>query len=775
MEPIMGGARRHESKNGKGLHNDNGQKEERMIGFKKAGWLLSAAAGGILLVGSAAYASPQLCEPRIELATKSYHDSVYSALTFCADSVERAKMAHSPLLLTIAAGLCEGALKNVYDVTNTKPYTTSENTIAKNRFRNGIYTLFHPVAGSPTCTAQDLVALSHQVSGGVAPYSSAPGANTESFLTDYELLTQETAAIQAGVGANTELLALVSLAVNAQDSAGGTCDLAKGKCTIGSGKSPLTTCTSNLDCYRGDFTNCGVCNLDQSPPKCAGGSQQPCATNADCTAGTKRPNLCSFNAECNFRTCNAPGSFGNLTAGSLGGGNAGIFLPGQQSLGVCQTAPTASRGYGQGAGENLGTAPGTVYVTGSDVGSLKPVSVAGTTLVCVNQLGAEGWCDCGGGGGNKNVSYCQDRLASQCQGGHCTDVCDTLTTTCTLGGGGCTSNADCVSGTACTSNADCPDKCGNNPVTGFTTNPDSDFVGTQVGPAVPSFGGGSANGDCMILETTQFKQLTIAIPSELGSDGLPCTPDDQKAPGAPVTVPLTTGSSTSTMHNAVLGTATPYGLCDGNAATECIDGNDCKGCNLTCAGGLCPDGKTACTSQFDCTLPPVCLPNSCLCTGPIGPLHCVTGAPYNCADGVHTCTASATQVIANAKCTGAPGNEPKYCNKGANKGAVCTANSGCGYAGVCNGDGGVTCKQSILASGYPLGGCANVTSECDLNGTIDIGDMTAGPVTGAKVTCADFVSGQLSGIQLVGSFPSGGGTKGTLGDTITGFTLVCGS
>jgi hypothetical protein len=593
--------------------------------------LVGAVIGGALLVNAGtASAQTDKCQKGIEKAAAKYEATVAKTLAKCADTVRKNKVKGKSQAGSGKA--CEKGLAKIYNI-DADPAITGKS--AADKFRAAVDAL---VTGL-VCTDQDLVQLSHQVSGG-GSYASAPGASVQQFVEDYELMAMETAAIQQEIASNTSFFGLVYLAVNATDSKGGT---------------------------KGDATQCGRCSLETS--ECTGGTHKACTTDADCVAavdpstdpasGTARNNLCSFAPQCLFRTCTAGGATAAyLKSGSLGGFEIPLGLSGQNVLGICQVATSAVEGYGQGAGANLGIDPDALYVVGSNNGSLKPVTIPATATVCVNTIGAEGWCDCGlASHPTINVSYCQDRLAT---GKH-------------------------------------PDACGNDPAAGgFPTNPDADFPGTEVGFAIPTFSGTAASGDCLVLDTTQFKILTDGAGEE-GADGTPCTADDEIAPSAAVTIPLTTGTAQATMHDAVLGTATQYGGCDGDSTAECIDVGGCSGCNITCGYAIastCPDGTTACTTDADC--------------------------------------ASAV-------------------------------------AGICRADSATTCKKDGDCAGHVA------ATPCILDGAVSTGDMVSTLQTGAPLSCTSIAGGQLTGLKLAGAFPSGGGTKGTLGDTITSFILECGS
>ena len=161
-----------------------------MIGFKQFSRLcLGTAAGGALLLNvGTAYAAADACQAGIEAAAGGYASSILKAASACADAVQKARVANKPL--ASAAAACEGSLLGVYDAAHQKPPS------AASKFRTAMTAL--GAGPTPKCTDLDLVQLQHQVSGG-GTYSSAPGTGLLGFLTDWELLTQESAALQSQV------------------------------------------------------------------------------------------------------------------------------------------------------------------------------------------------------------------------------------------------------------------------------------------------------------------------------------------------------------------------------------------------------------------------------------------------------------------------------------------------------------------------------------------------------------------------------------------------
>jgi len=285
----------------------------------------------------------------------------------------------------------------------------------------------------------------------------------------------------------------------------------------------------------------------------------------DCTATQVRPNLCQFDVQCRSHAC-------QLTATS----NASLVFPD----GLAGTLPVSGRflldvcpmkGFGFGLGEEGDF----VILMGGPRRALDPVNV-GSTLVCVDQVSAEGWCDCAGLGVAPNAASCQDHIESNGDGclGTDTGFATTPEEPCFC------DNGSGIPGARCSpSLGSCP----NGSVCGIKASGGVCHPGTKNGPVKAVVSGVSLPGDCLLLETLQFKTLPSA--ALFGPDGQPCTADDLVSASAPVPVPLTTGTSAATVVDAVV----TQGTCDGGK-TRCIE-------NANCLDGTCTGAATTTISS----------------------------------------------------------------------------------------------------------------------------------------------------------------------------------
>src|SRR5262249_32038282 len=71
-------------------------------------------------------------------------------------------------------------------------------------------------------------------------------------------------------------------------------------------------------------------------------------------------------------------------------------------------------------------------------------------------------------------------------------------------------------------------------------------------------------------------------------DHTQCTPDDLQVPAAPVSIPLTTGTATGTVVQAV----TTPGVCTGDGLSSCLETINCAA-----VGGTCGGTSPACTAN----------------------------------------------------------------------------------------------------------------------------------------------------------------------------------
>jgi hypothetical protein len=285
----------------------------------------------------------------------------------------------------------------------------------------------------------------------------------------------------------------------------------------------------------------------------------------DCTTSQVRPNLCQFDVQCRSHAC-------QLTAAS----NASLAYP----SGEVGTVPVSGRfildvcpmkGFGFGLGEEGDF----VILMGGPRRAIDPVNI-GDGVVCVDQISAEGWCDCTGLGVPPNAAFCQDHIEANgdgCLGSETGSVpAPEEPCFCDDGSG--------IPGARCSPTLD---PCPNGSVCGIKASGGVCHAGTQNGPLKTIRWGASLPGDCLLLETLQFKTLPSA--ALFGPDGQPCTADDTVGPSAPMPVPLTTGISAATVVDAVV----TQGTCDGGK-THCIE-------NANCFDGTCVGAATTNTSS----------------------------------------------------------------------------------------------------------------------------------------------------------------------------------
>jgi hypothetical protein len=259
---------------------------------------------------------------------------------------------------------------------------------------------------------------------------------------------------------------------------------------------------------------------------------------------------------------------------------------------------------------------------------------------CIDQVRAEGWCDCTGQGIPYSPQSCLDHIADA--GGSCPDT-------------GAMLESDCVCnaplGQSCT-DPGCT-SCVNSK-TGASCHP-----GTSTSAVNTTYTGASVAGSCLYLSTMQFRYLwpgacvnaagdvvgscTSVGPAtapcaalggtscvnSFGTDGVACTADDRTPSDATVTLPMTTTTARATIENYV----NTEGICLAPAThlnMNCVSNADCDVAS--------PPGTGVCSSMV-----PGCF------TGP-NPEDC----RYTTAAGVGaTCAQLRTGNLTNLALTGA--------------------------------------------------------------------------------------------------------------------------
>jgi hypothetical protein len=164
--------------------------------------------------------------------------------------------------------------------------------------------------------------------------------------------------------------------------------------------------------------------------------------------------------------------------------------------------------------------------------------------ICVTIVGQQGWCDCGNLGVKKDATTCQDRVGASDlsppggPSGQPTDECGVP-------------SREWVADNAFVSNSH---------ASTLTISP----------------GGSSTTGDCVNLVSLQFTLLTA--PAQKGSDGIACTADDTASPLATFTIPVTTGTVTAQLKDAIV-----YpGTCTLGTNPPCLETIDCGPGNGSC-------------------------------------------------------------------------------------------------------------------------------------------------------------------------------------------------
>jgi hypothetical protein len=388
--------------------------------------------------------------------------------------------------------------------------------------------------------------------------------------------------------------------------------------------------------------------------------------------------------------------------------------------------------------------------------TVKPAELDINTLVCIQGKTSAGWCDCTAGGGLANdYTQCSDHITGS--GLSCPDttlpnaVSEDEPCFCTTSGAcGGLSQPACVStGMACDSDLDCgaTETCkarggGGRCHPNSATTADLDFTGSSV------------TGDCLINSTTQLKVVNftgpgsgICVSGELcdvsapvcsigpcipfeGADGVPCTMDDNLPNGDPANLPLTTGSASATLEDAVY----VEGTCP-NGKTCIEDANCTNACNII--------ATEACDEASDCTGPKVCW--------------------FDQADPAETCTK-------NSQC--------KFCSTAGtacNNSGDCPATETCIKRGACSLTDTTLCNaNSDCPATETCKFCA--AQECDVVAgacTGEVIDRLVNPaIVGAPLAaCEQLETSDLSGFTYVSSFVFVDGTG--LGDGGSRSTFIC--
>jgi len=337
---------------------------------------------------------------------------------------------------------------------------------------------------------------------------------------------------------------------------------------------------------------------------------------------TSRPNLCSFAAEqnpdCRVHAC----VLGPASNAYLQPGNVPVSLQNRVStMQICQTPNTLLD-----LPVNLSSDYRALFLDASKTFRPPPVATGTNATICIDQIRAQGWCDCNGGGVPFEPDFCLDGRVNN-NGGTCSNT-----------SAFCLTDADCPKGTCSGPGVDgCGGDLANAKLVGSCVQPNGApceaggttrcynsktggrcHPGTYRGEVVQNWGGASGPGDCMLLNTVAFRVLPPALCVNGGGgllgtctttcNGGPCAPDvgcsglggvncidpkgaDQRActaddlfpPSAPTTVPFTTGSASTTIVDRLQN----QGACSAgstNVGMNCASNQDCDG--GTCQGAV---------------------------------------------------------------------------------------------------------------------------------------------------------------------------------------------
>jgi len=513
-----------------------------MLNLKVAGILLLP----LFMVGTPRGVAADVgkCEARLIKASAKVGIDVTKSLAKCT-ALARKAIAKTGAVDAKSADGCEKNLAKVFNIGGL----AGKGLI--NKTRATFDKLF--VAGKEVCTSADLAQLGMLESG-----FNAPGAEPQDFAFSYLFLRQTQQSIAEVFGVAGDLQELISDMVA--------------------------------------LTDCGVA----------------------------RPNLCTFAAEqnpdCVTKSC-VLSSTSNLTLHD--NGLSATLQDKAATIQVCRAPAT------------LGDLPIDFSSSFRAISVATSTRLGPTTLtganatVCIDQLRAVGWCDCAGAGVPFKADSCRDHIGND-NAGVCSESADFCLVdadcprgeTCSGPGvddcgadlSGAKIDPDCVrAGTAADDCFDAPGRCIDGATLGVC------HPGTYVGAQQATWGGASGAGDCTLLQTVSIRVLPPAVCvngggealgactticagpgacvadpvcaglggaqclSPRGADAVACTADDLVQPGAPTTIVLSTGTTTSAIKDRLL----TQGTCSGgsvNAGMNCATNLDCNG--GTCGGAV---------------------------------------------------------------------------------------------------------------------------------------------------------------------------------------------
>lgn len=462
------------------------------------------------------------CQAALSKNSQKLETALAKGLEKCLSSIRKAQVKGKPA--ADGASSCEKTLSKLLGLGGIDP--------AKSKTGKFLTTI-EKLETKGTCTADDLEDLGHLVAG-----INAPGSADTDFVASWMAVIKQNTAWVEHVLDNGDARDLLDSVLEA-----GPADGDPAECDSSTGRGCGTDCTG-----------------------------------APASGYAYRPNLCALSPanwpQCRLHACNlkAVGSRLEPFGGDI------TFANRKFALQVCQvpasTLPISGSDF--------------VFLAGGPVSTFSPpptVPLIPAVTWCIDQVRAEGWCDCTGQGIAFSPQSCLDHSADA--GGSCPADGATLETDCVcnapLGQAcsdpGCTSCVNAKTGASChsgTSNSAINTNYTGASVAGsclYLTTLQYRFLspGTCLNPAGEVIGPCDAAGpldpDCAALGGT-------SCVNSLGGDGVACTPDDITPFESTVTIPMTTGTAQSTIENFV----NMEGVCVAPAShfnMNCMTNADC--------------------------------------------------------------------------------------------------------------------------------------------------------------------------------------------------------
>jgi hypothetical protein len=540
------------------------------------GW--SIGLGLLIAAGVATPASAQVdkCQPGLAKVSQSLQIQLSKSFDKCLATIRKAIVKGTPP--SKPATSCEKAFDKIFGLGSVPADKTK---IGK------FVAAVAKLEAQLRCTSAELGELGHLVSG-----INAPGSADTDFVASWLAVVKQQMAWNENLANNGSARDLIDYALAAGPD----------------GDDP-----ANCDPSRG--TGCGTDCSGAPPP-----------------GYVYRPNLCALDArawpQCRVAACHL-----KVTGAAIQPLGAPVSLNNRKfALEVC-TPPAAILPV---------TGADFVFLASGPTSTFQPppsIPTSPAVTWCIDQVRAEGWCDCTGNGIAYEPDTCVDHLAD-------------LSGTCAADPNEAEFEADCV----CTSPAGQPcttpgcTQCRN------ATNGARCHPRARNSKRISTYSGSSGANDCMLLSTLQFRFLSpgtcvdadgnplgpctsigaatapclalggVSCDASVGPDGVACTPDDLPTALETMTIPFTTGTAAGIIES--------YNQADG----VCLAGNVGMNCmtNADCDTTVPPNGSCA-ASIAGCS------------TGP-NPEDCM----YSTAAGLGvSCTAMRAGNLTNFALTGA--------------------------------------------------------------------------------------------------------------------------